>query len=1086
MPPIALRAVPYGPPAAEALRAAVAEAKAGEPLAPVTVVVPSNHVGVTARRLLASGRAGAVSPQGRGLAGATFVTPYRLAELLGAAALAARGRRPVSTPVVAAAVRSALAAEPGLFAAVAEHPATESALVASYRELRDLPAGALDALARTGPRAADVVRLHRATRAALAPRWSDEEDLMAAAVRRLADDPGAAAELGAVVLYLPQALSLHVATLLRAVAAAAPTTVIVGTTGVAEADAEVRTGLARLGLEVDALPDAPLPVAPGRTRLVTTSDAEDEVRAAVRAVVAAAEAGTPLDRIAVLHPAPVPYGRLLHEHLAAAGIERNGSAVDPLATSIAGRVLTGLHELAATGWARHDVFSWLHAAPVLHEGRPAPVTRWERISRRAGIVGGRDQWDARLRTYATERSQRLAALEADGADAAALDRVRRDRDRALALRAFVLGLVDDVAATSSAPQRWRVHTGAAARALHRLLGGPARRQRWGDGPEADRERRAAERVELALDRLAALDEVEGPVGHDTFARTLAVELEDDLGRVGRFGRGVLVGGLALGVGLDLDLVVVLGLAEGTLPAPRRDDSLLPDRERRAVGGALALRGDDVGRQHRHLLAALASAGRQVLLQPRGDLRGSDERVPSRWLVEVAGALAGGPVAADALDTAPGVEPVPSFDAGLRRTPVLATDQEHRLRALLAAGAGPRSLDAVIGAGDEVLAAGARTVRARRSPELTRYDGNVAGAGVPSPADPEGRSPSATALEAWSRCPFAYFLGHVLGVREVENPEDELSITPMDRGTLVHEVLERFVLEVLARDERPGPDDRWSADDRARLRAIAEEVCDHFEAAGKTGRPLFWRRERALLLSELDQTLTFEEGARQVGGWRHRAAELAFGDPDEEHPTTLALPSGRTVRFRGKADRVDEADDGRLLVVDYKTGRSEGFARLSEDDPDLGGTHLQLAVYGAAARASVGRPDAPVRAEYWFTSARGRWRRVGYDLSDEVLERVGETLGLIVEGVEGGLFPPHPTDSDTSPWVECAACDPDGLGVADLRRAWQAKAADPRVAPYLTLIDPERRGPAPDGEPGPTVEPSSPAEARALAVEAGHG
>ena len=82
-------------------------------------------------------------------------------------------------------------------------------------------------------------------------------------------------------------------------------------------------------------------------------------------------------------------------------------------------------------------------------------------------------------------------------------------------------------------------------------------------PEA--ERKAAERVDAALDRLAALDGVEDAAGLDVFTRTLALELESDLGRVGRFGEGVFVGPITMGVGLDLDLVVVLGMAEGTFP-----------------------------------------------------------------------------------------------------------------------------------------------------------------------------------------------------------------------------------------------------------------------------------------------------------------------------------------------------------------------------------------------------------------------------------------------------------------------------------------------------------------------------------------
>ena len=73
----------------------------------------------------------------------------------------------------------------------------------------------------------------------------------------------------------------------------------------------------------------------------------------------------------------------------------------------------------------------------------------------------------------------------------------------------------------------------------------------------------------------------------------------------------------MGVGLDLDLVVVLGLAEGLFPSPTRDDSLLPDHEREAAGDELPLRAQGVERQHRQLLAALAGASRhRALRSPR--------------------------------------------------------------------------------------------------------------------------------------------------------------------------------------------------------------------------------------------------------------------------------------------------------------------------------------------------------------------------------------------------------------------------------------------------------------------------------------
>ena len=94
----------YGRPASEALARTLARVKADEPLAPVTVIVPSNLAGLTARRLLGAGVVGA-----GGVANVSFVTPFRLAELLAADQLL--DTRPLTNPVLGAAVRLALRAD---------------------------------------------------------------------------------------------------------------------------------------------------------------------------------------------------------------------------------------------------------------------------------------------------------------------------------------------------------------------------------------------------------------------------------------------------------------------------------------------------------------------------------------------------------------------------------------------------------------------------------------------------------------------------------------------------------------------------------------------------------------------------------------------------------------------------------------------------------------------------------------------------------------------------------------------------------------------------------------------------------------
>jgi hypothetical protein len=533
-----------------------------------------------------------------------------------------------------------------------------------------------------------------------------------------------------------------------------------------------------------------------------------------------------------------------------------------------------------------------------------------------------------------------------------------------------------------------------------------------------------------------------------FTRTLEVELDADLGRVGRFGDGVLVGSVEMGVGLDLDLAVIVGLAEGSFPSSVRDDSLLPDRERGATAGELGPRSDRVERQHRQLLGALAGARRQLLCVPRGDLRKSAERTPSRWVLDVASQLAGERWwSTDLLQgQAPWLHHVASFDAGLRALGHPATPQEHRLRSLLA-------VDGRLDAFDDVpTTRGATAIRERRSSRFTRFDGNLGGLAIPSPV---AQLTSATRLERWAYCPQAHLVEDLLGASPVENPEDALMITPIDKGNLVHAALEVFIAEVLALpvDQRPDSRTPWSPADRARLEQITSALCDQYEALGLTGRPIFWKRDRRLLLDDLGEFLYRDSVHRLTTGTSPHAVELAFGFDDGGPPIDVPLPDGRSLRIRGRADRIDLADDGTIHVVDYKTGKPDNYKGLTEEHPIASGTRLQLPIYGLAARQHIGT-DAPVRAEYWFATARGKYERVGYAVTDDVLATTRATLGTIVASIEDGVFAARPQkDKSTSIFIDCHVCDPDGLGTVDLRRGWDRKRHDPALRTYAELAEP---------------------------------
>ena len=84
----------------------------------------------------------------------------------------------------------------------------------------------------------------------------------------------------------------------------------------------------------------------------------------------------------------------------------------------------------------------------------------------------------------------------------------------------------------------------------------------------------------------------------------------------------------------------------------------------------------------------------------------------------------------------------------------------------------------------------------------------------------------------------YFLGDVLRLAQVERPEDILTISALDRGTLVHTVLELFVADLIARGA-----DLSEPADYLPLGAIAASVMSDYEARGVTGRAVLWRIAR---------------------------------------------------------------------------------------------------------------------------------------------------------------------------------------------------------------------------------------------------
>ncbi len=1046
---------PYGPPATERLGEQIAVLKNGDPLAPVTVVVPTNIAGLATRRALGA--------RNQGVAGVNFLKLFDLAERLAGRQMAAElKRKPLSDLVLSATVRSVLDADPGLFRASAHHPATQQALVQSYRDLRELTEGQLNVLASQSRRAADVVRICGQVRTDLESKWYDGQDLNELAISALGSGSVSdlVQEFGPVIIYLPQRVTRSQGLMVSSLSAETSVAVIAGLTGNGKADSAVAESIHRMGAEFVPPPEINQPHG---QRIISAASADEEVRVAVREVVNAARDGVSLSRIAVLCAGSEPVIRALHDRLDAAAIPYNGPSGRILADSLAGRGLIALLNLVGRDFRRDEVFALLSVAsaslPNSEAGNEQPssatdsVMAWERVSRRAGVARGSEQWETRLNSYAAE--QREAAQQEEGDPdriEGRVERRRREADHAESLARFMAQLISDLSPEPE-PSSWKDWCGWIKGLIHTYLGDEKARQHW---PPAEQE--AGDKIEGTLDRLANLDEIEHRPRPATFRHTLISELGVSTGRVGRVGHGVLTEQIRASLGMELDRVILIGMAEGTFPHSPSDDPLLPDRERMAAGDDLALLSDRMGDQHRGLLAVLASAEIATLVYARGDARRASEQHPSRWLLDTASSLAGRVVDSTNLEEladaeiAGWFEHVPSFAGRVLHAEFPATAQEFRLQALAQTS---RSDDLPLD-GDPVLARGAELVVGRASNQFTRFDGNLSHLEA---ADLISDVVSPTSLETWADCPMRYLFQHVLRVQTFEQPEELLQISALEKGSLVHDALDMFVGEQLENDQVPPPGQPWSEQQRRRLLEIGTELCDQAEARGLTGAPVYWHHDRRRILTDLESFLFNDDAQRRQYGVTAAASELSFGMPDADlGAVAVTLSNGRTVRFRGRADRVDHGAGDRLLVTDYKTGKSDSYKDLDEDsrnwDPVLRGTKLQLPVYGLAARDHIDDPDAPVRSQYWFVTSDQQFKTSGYWLTDRVMDRFRTVVDTITQGIESGVFCDRPQpDRTEGPYSQyCDYCNADRLGTQERRRGWENMQDQTELDDYRHLAE----------------------------------
>ncbi|AFR49078.1 PD-(D/E)XK nuclease family protein [Gordonia sp. KTR9] len=715
------------------------------------------------------------------------------------------------------------------------------------------------------------------------------------------------------------------------------------------------------------------------TQVIHTSDADDEVRAVVRLVRKHLADGVPGHRMGIFYPTEDPYLPLLQEHLTAGNVTFHAPECHTLVDRPIGRSVLGLLSLDTTKMPRRELLSILADGALTRprvDNKPLSQPQLERLTRHIEPIVGGDDWH-KLMHVAAEKKHHPSSI---------------------ALYDYVQRLQKRLASTGYAPD-W----GTVAAELGSLLDVTFRTQ-TSDVGHADLT--AVRQAVADLDLLDGLAAVPSPA---RVHAAVAVRLESFRGTLGNSRIGVTVAPLSAGVGRELDISIVVGVAEGMVPGRRADNPLLPPD---LVGITAREHVDQQLWAYTNALNAGTIA--RIATFPRGSLRGGAEKVPSRWLVPALTDLAGRKVNVvewqRQTQDATSIVAVESFDVAAQHADErigasAASPTEWRLRELAGVPAYRRrgALD------DPVINLGMQMRSDRLNGRFTRFNGNLAE--VCELISTFDHPVSPTGLETWVASPYQFFLEHILRLTTLDDPDEAAQIDALTRGNLVHAILERYVIDSIEGTEL----------DFARLSLVAQEILDNAEADNPGWLQQLWAKDRGIIVRDLADWFHHDH-ADKASGWKPTHAEEQFGT----EATVVLLIGNNMIRFRGKIDRIDTHLDGRVRITDYKTGKvDKKYNEISVDTPTGGGKQFQLPVYGLFARTFGDN----VEARYWFVTRKGEFTSVGYPVTDSVVATLADDLALVHRCISDGQFPPKVADTFWDlPVIDL-------LGRSGLNRAW---------------------------------------------------
>lgn len=476
-------------------------------------------------------------------------------------------------------------------------------------------------------------------------------------------------------------------------------------------------------------------------------------------------------------------------------------------------------------------------------------------------------------------------------------------------------------------------------------------------------------------------------------------------------------------------IYVTGMDEATFPGGATEDPILLDGERSGVSGELELRRTRPAEQVWHLIRILSMASNKVtLLSCHQSLSDSRERYPAAIFQQ----------AAEQMDC----DPV--LTRALPENPAQALDDAETLMAHHSS----TDYESVVKQTYPYLVAGQTARQNREWDGLTTYDGWL-GKSTPELAIiPQHGIFSPSRLEMLARCPYRYFLNHVLDIQPIEKSEPDPTrwLDPLSFGALLHSLFHKFMQTLKARGERP---------DRERHGTLIQELLQKEIEAKKETHPVEHEaayRADVKRLSQAAQVFLAVESDQKNADPIGFEVSFGFGESGGLNcatPITLELAEDVALRIRGRIDRVDRVEDN-FVIWDYKTG---SMAQYDEQDLLKRGTHLQWALYAYALNSILRQQNEPGRVQlsgYVFPGDREHGRRLSE--TPPAPETLANVLRPLLELVENGGFFHIQKSQECDYCIYNRVCSKERLDANALASARGEMGDDPDFAPLLDSLN----------------------------------